>query len=52
MTKFIAILAVMTLTACGASKEAAETTADSTAVTVDTVTIVADSTTAVDSTAK
>jgi len=52
MHKFLLVLAVATLTACGASNEAVETTADSTAVVVDTATVVADSTAVVDSTAK
>jgi hypothetical protein len=52
MRKFALAFAVITLTACGASNDAAETTADSTAVVIDTVNVVADSTAAVDSTAK
>ena len=52
MYKFLLVLTVATLTACGASNETAETTADSTAVVADTVTAVVDSTVVSDSTAK
>lgn len=50
MYKFLLVLAVATLTACG-TKEAVETTADSTAVAIDTVKVTVDSA-VVDSTAK
>jgi outer membrane lipopolysaccharide assembly protein LptE/RlpB len=52
MHKFLLVLAVATLTACGGSLPIDETTtADSTAVVADTAAVVADSTD-VDSTAK
>jgi hypothetical protein len=50
MYKFLLVLAVATLTACS-TKEVAETTADSTAVAIDTVKVTNDSA-VVDSTAK
>jgi len=52
MRNVLFVFAVVAMTACGASNEAVETTADSTAVVVDTATVVADSTAVVDSTAK
>lgn len=52
MYKFLLVLTVATLTACGSAEPAVETTADSTAVVADTVTAVVDSTVVVDSTAK
>ena len=52
MRKVLFVFAIAAMTACGASNEAVETTADSTAVVADTAAVVADSTTVVDSTAK
>jgi predicted small lipoprotein YifL len=53
MYKFLLVLTVATLTACGSAEPAVETTADTTAVvSTDTVTVVADSAVVVDSLAK
>jgi len=52
MYKFLVVLAVAGMTACGSAEPAVETTADTTAVVADTVTVVADSAVVVDSTAK